>query len=113
VASPFGEGERLYRTGDRTRYRADGQLEFLGRVDHQVKVRGFRIELGEIEAALLRQPGVAQAVVTVREHAGVESKSLVAYVVAKDSAPLSESELREQLKRTLPQYMVPMSYVVL
>src|SRR5262249_27642667 len=67
VPSPFGEGERLYRTGDLVRYLPDGNLEFLGRLDHQVKIRGYRIELGEIEAALRAHDGVAQAVVAVRE----------------------------------------------
>ncbi|MCP4661995.1 MAG: AMP-binding protein, partial [bacterium] len=90
VPNPFSDaaGGRLYRTGDLARYRPDGTLEFLGRRDHQVKLRGFRIELGEIETALVRHPGVREAVVMVREQAsgGAEDKRLVAYLVADADA---------------------------
>ncbi|MFL6196328.1 MAG: amino acid adenylation domain-containing protein, partial [Thermoanaerobaculia bacterium] len=106
VPHPFGEaGERIYRTGDLVRYRPSGELEFLGRIDTQVKVRGFRIELGEIEAALSKQPGVRQAVVVVRD------ERLVGYAVA-DAMP-STAELRESLRRSLPEYMIPSAFVAL
>jgi len=100
-----GSGERLYRTGDLARRRPDGNLEFLGRIDHQVKVRGFRIELGEIEAALLAHAGVREAAVGVLEENG--SRRLVAWV-----APRSEG-LREALSQRLPSYMVPSDFVEL
>ncbi len=92
------------------RWRPSGELEFLGRIDHQVKVRGFRIELGEIEAALLRHPSVSAAVVVVREDGG--EKRLVAYLIAGGEVP-SAAELREHLRRLLPDYMVPAAFVVL
>ena len=96
--------ERLYRTGDLVRMRGDGQIEFVGRRDHQVKLRGFRIELGEIEAALLTQPGVRQAVVAMRPAESGQDQ-LVAYLVA--DAPIDGDGLRAALRRTLPDYMVP------
>ncbi|MFI2710538.1 amino acid adenylation domain-containing protein [Micromonospora sp. NPDC018662] len=112
VADPFGPpGARVYRTGDLVRRRTDGILEFLGRVDHQVKVRGFRIELGEIESVLDRHPSVAQCAVLVREDRPGE-KRVVAYVVAATDHPAEAEELRRHASATLPDYMVPAAVVV-
>ncbi len=114
VPDPFsGEaGARLYRTGDRVRRLADGALEFVGRVDQQVKVRGFRVEPGEIEAALAAQPGVREAVVAAREEAAGQAR-LVAYLVAEPGAEPSVSALRAALRTALPGYMVPAAFVTL
>ncbi|HEY1552228.1 MAG TPA: amino acid adenylation domain-containing protein, partial [Kofleriaceae bacterium] len=106
IASPFGDGERLYHTGDRARWSADGTLDFLGRADNQIKIRGFRIELGEIEAALLRHADVAEAAVIVV--ANGDDKRLCAYVVLKRPV-----DLRTFLARQLPAYMVPDSIVAM
>ena len=105
-------GARLYRTGDIARYRADGSIECLGRVDSQVKVRGYRIELGEIEAALGGHDGVAAAAVRTFEDAAGE-RSLVAYLVARDGVLLDAAPMRQFLRRTLPGYMIPARYVLL
>jgi len=112
VPSPFGEGERLYRTGDVARWRSDGELEYLGRIDHQVKIRGYRIELGEIEAALRGDPGVKDCVVVASEDEPGD-KRLVAYVVGAQGFGADVSDLREHLRRSLPDYMVPSAFVVL
>jgi amino acid adenylation domain-containing protein len=111
LPDPFAEqpGARLYRTGDLARHRADGTLEFLGRVDEQVKVRGFRIELAEIESALREHPGVAEGVVLAPVEAS-GSRRLVAYVVAESGAAPSVAALREHLAERLPDYMVPTSW---
>jgi len=111
VPSRFGTGERLYRTGDLARWRADGELEFLGRVDHQVKLRGYRIELGEIEAVLRSHGGVKDAVVVARQDEP-GAQRLVAYVVANAAAPALEPvALRAHAKASLPDYMVPTAFV--
>ena len=114
VAHPFAAepGARLYRTGDKCRWRADGELEFLGRFDDQVKLRGFRIELGEVEAALAEHPDVARGIVALRDD-GPGGQWLVAYCVPAPGATLNLAELQQHVKRRLPDYMVPAAYVVL
>ncbi|MDP9901729.1 non-ribosomal peptide synthetase [Variovorax ginsengisoli] len=112
VADPFDErGGRLYRTGDLVRWNSEGQLEYLGRIDHQVKVRGFRIELGEIEAQLLAQVEVREAVVVANE--GPAGARLVAYVSANTGHAIDVAELKSSLGAALPDYMVPSAIVVL
>jgi amino acid adenylation domain-containing protein len=125
VADPFAgkEGERLYRTGDMVRYLPDGNIEFLGRVDNQIKVRGFRVELGEIEAALLAHPRVRQAVVIPGSAPGTAGilpapslaniQHLVAYIVPSDAKSPSPDALRDFLKLKLPDYMIPAIFVSL
>ena len=112
VPDPFSkrEGARLYRTGDWVRWRADGTLDFIGRIDHQVKIRGYRIEMGEIEAALCGLEKVEQAVVVAREDEPGE-KRLVAYVVA--CKEIEMQELQHSLKQNLPEYMIPAVFVTL
>jgi amino acid adenylation domain-containing protein len=118
VDDPFMPGGRMYRTGDRARRLPDGNIEFCGRVDHQVKVHGYRVELGEIEGALLSHSGLREAVVTALDDASGE-KQLAAYVVPKhedppaSEAPLTPVTLRKHLKDLLPTYMVPSVIVVL
>ena len=113
IPDPFARspGGRMYKTGDLGRVRADGVIEFLGRVDHQVKVRGFRIELGEIEAMLARHPSLRDALADVREDTRGD-KRLIAYVVGNNVVP-SVDELRAYLGDQLPEYMVPSAFVVL
>jgi len=112
VADPFGtDGSRMYRTGDLVRRRADGEIEYLGRTDHQVKIRGLRIELGEIEAQLLAQPGVAAAVVVALVEAGRAAR-LVGYVADPDGS-LEAETLRAALLQSLPDYMVPQRLILL
>ncbi len=114
IPNPFSNepGGRLYKTGDLVRYLADGNLEFVGRVDHQVKLRGFRIELGEIETLLVRYPGVREAVVIVREDVP-DDKRLVAYLLADPALATSEKLLRSYLLEQLPSYMIPAAFVFL
>jgi amino acid adenylation domain-containing protein/non-ribosomal peptide synthase protein (TIGR01720 family) len=114
VPSPFDASQRLYRSGDLARQRADGSIDYLGRIDQQVKIRGFRIELGEIETALLAQPGVRQAVLNV--HNGDGGPQLCAYVVAEHTPYDSiawRDQLRAALKVDLPDYMVPSHWLLL
>jgi amino acid adenylation domain-containing protein len=112
IPDPFSEkqGGRLYRTGDLARYLPDGNIEFLGRIDRQVKLRGFRIELGEIEAVLTQHPRVREAVALVREEVSGD-KRLVAYVVLEMREAVTSSELRSFLKHQLPEYMLPSNFV--
>lgn len=113
IPNPFASeaGSRLYKTGDIARYLPDGNLEFLGRIDHQVKIRGFRIELGEIEAAIAKHPVLKQALVIDRED--VAGNKLVAYIVAQPEEVPTQSELRRFLQGKLPEYMVPAAFVLL
>jgi amino acid adenylation domain-containing protein len=106
IPNPFRSGERMYRTGDLARFRPDGQLDFLGRMDHQVKVRGYRIELGEIESGLVQHPDVRAAVVMAREDSPGDQR-LVGYVTLESGATATMADLRRSLKQTLPDYMVP------
>ena len=114
IPNPFCRepGERLYRTGDLARYLKDGNIEFLGREDDQVKVRGFRIELGEVEAVLKQHERVQDAVVVAREDESGE-KRLLGYWVAREGTCIESNELRQDLKRKLPDYMVPSIFVKL
>ncbi|HTV20655.1 MAG TPA: AMP-binding protein, partial [Polyangiaceae bacterium] len=116
VANPFAPGQRMYRSGDLARWGENGRLDYLGRIDHQVKIRGFRIELGEIEARLREHPAVRDAVVIAQD--GPRGKQLVAYLVPRDggaAASLAQpaAELRDHLRRTLPEYMLPAEFVAL
>ncbi|MES2295468.1 MAG: amino acid adenylation domain-containing protein [Pseudomonadota bacterium] len=113
IPNPFGvDGSRLYCSGDLARYRADGSIEYLGRIDNQVKIRGFRIEPGDIEAALHQLAQVREAVVVAREDRPGERR-LVAYVVAHGAGAIEPSQMRAALLESLPDYMVPAHFVVL
>jgi acyl-coenzyme A synthetase/AMP-(fatty) acid ligase len=106
-----GAGKRLYRTGDLCRWRADGNLEYLGRVDDQVKVRGYRIELGEIESVLKEHEAVKECAVIVSQR--VSDKKLVAYVSFNDGDKLDGAALQDYLRERLPEYMTPSTFVTL
>jgi amino acid adenylation domain-containing protein len=114
IPNPFSDkpGARLYKTGDLACYLSDGNIKFLGRIDHQVKLRGFRIELGEIEAVLGQHPAVRDNAVVVREDAPGDLR-LVAYLVSKQEPAPAVSELRSFLREKLPEYMVPSAFVML
>jgi amino acid adenylation domain-containing protein len=109
VPNPFGEG-RLYKTGDLARYRTDGVIEYIGRIDHQVKLRGYRVELGEIEAVMEKHPAVRQCIALVLRNRTEFDKRLVAYVIA---SCVSVDELRRHAQNSLPDYMVPSAFVFL
>ncbi len=108
-AASNGDGGRMYRTGDRVRWRADGALEFLGRIDDQLKIAGYRIEPGEVEAALLACPGIKEATVTARDVG--QGPKLIAYVVTTDSSPPDQRALRDALQRSLPDHLIPSIFV--
>ncbi len=113
VANPYGDpGSRMYRTGDLARWHSDGTLEFIGRVDDQVKLRGYRIELGEIESVLMSHESVSQAAVILREE-GPAGPALVAYVVPRSAGGLERSGLEQHMSSQLPSYMVPRAVVEL
>jgi len=112
IPNPFSTepGARLYRTGDLARWLSNGELEFLGRIDQQVKVRGYRIELGEIEAVLCEHPAVCEAVVVVKKGADDDAR-LVAYLVSAEGLSVPKSgEMRQYLRERLPEYMIPSAY---
>jgi acyl carrier protein len=112
VPNPFEHGDRLYKTGDLVKYRPDGNIVFLGRIDHQVKVRGFRIELGEIENTLANHPQVREAVLAAREDQPGQQR-LVAYLVSETETPPTLGELRSYLRQSLPEYMLPSAFLFL
>eukprot|EP01040_Poterioochromonas_malhamensis_P016177 gene16177-18296_t len=111
IANPFGEGERVYKTGDLARWDGEGCLEYVGRKDHQVKIRGYRIELGEIESHLRGFEGIDQAVVLVKSHQGTGQDYLVGYYTAKDVIP--DEVLSVFLGDRLPEYMIPSQFMML
>jgi amino acid adenylation domain-containing protein len=115
IPNPFSEQaeSRLYRTGDMARYRPDGNIEFLGRIDNQVKIRGHRVEPGEVESVLNQHPTVKESVVVARKRDSSGENELIGYVVSTQESPASVSELRRFLRERLPDYMIPSWFVVL
>ncbi len=115
IANPFPElpGDRLYRTGDLARWRADGSIDYLGRIDHQVKIRGFRVEPGEIEAALESHATIREAVVVARPQPGGGGQHLVAYIVVHEGATHDPATWRDHLKGRLPEHMMPAAWMTL
>lgn len=113
IFNPFGQAksEKLYKTGDLARYLSDGNIEFLGRIDHQVKIRGFRIELLEVETVLRQHPDVLKSVVTAIEDSS--GKRLVAYIVPQNGITINQQELKDYLKKHLPNYMAPSALIIL
>jgi amino acid adenylation domain-containing protein len=112
VPNPFEPGDRLYNSGDLVKFRPDGNIVFLGRIDHQVKVRGFRIELGEIENTLANHPQVREAVLAAREDQPGQQR-LVAYIVSETETPPTIGQLRSYLRQSLPEYMLPSAFLFL
>ncbi len=115
IRNPFSDDPdaRLYRTGDRARYRPDGNIEFLGRTDNQIKIRGHRVELGEIEAAINQHPTVKECVVVARARDSSEEKELIGHVVSTQESLVSVDELRRFLGAKMPDYMIPSWFVFL
>ncbi|MCY7855055.1 amino acid adenylation domain-containing protein, partial [Bacillus sonorensis] len=110
ISSPLAEGERIYRTGDLARWLPDGTIEFLGRIDHQVKVRGFRVELGEIESRIAQLDGMIEAAAIIRENSAGENEICAYYTSARER---TASELRTELSKVLPEYMIPSHFIQL
>ena len=112
IRDPFNPGMRMYKSGDLARFKADGNIDFLGRIDHQVKIRGFRIELGEIETILNQHSAVKEAIVIPQEYEAGD-KRLIAYIVPRNTQPPTNKELIDTIKTRLPEYMVPSGFVIL
>lgn len=112
IPDPFNSGMRMYKSGDLARFLPDGNIDFLGRIDHQVKIRGFRIELGEIETVLNQHPAVKEAIVIPQEYEAGD-KRLIAYIVPRNAQSPASKELKDFLKSRLPEYMVPSGFVIL
>ncbi|MBV6623801.1 MAG: amino acid adenylation domain-containing protein [Rivularia sp. (in: Bacteria)] len=112
ICDPFNPGMRIYKSGDLARFLPDGNIDFLGRIDHQVKIRGFRIELGEIETVLNQHPAVKQAIVIPQEY-DTGDKRLIAYIVPQPTQSPTNKQLKQFLKTSLPEYMIPSGFVIL